>query len=80
MHMHLDRDPASIVLRPSLNNNGIHQTLSHLNHTLSPYTRGLAHFAICSVSPGSRGETAGLGGSGASSQQSLPEIQKPLRR
>ncbi|KAF5320942.1 hypothetical protein D9619_000533 [Psilocybe cf. subviscida] len=82
MHIHLDRDPASIVLRPSLNNDSIHQlsTLSHSNHTLSPYTRGLAHFTVRSVPPRPRGGAAGPGGSGASSQQSLPEMQKPRAR
>ncbi|KAG6910777.1 hypothetical protein DXG01_007665 [Tephrocybe rancida] len=41
-----------IVLRPSLNNS-IHQlsTLSHSNHTLSPYTRNLQHFTVRSVPP-----------------------------
>ena len=43
---------AKIVLRPSLNNT-IHQlsTLSHSNHTLSPYTRSFAHFTVRSVPP-----------------------------
>ncbi|KAG5652094.1 hypothetical protein H0H81_006314 [Sphagnurus paluster] len=45
------RNP-KIVLRPSLNNT-IHQlsTLSHSNHTLSPYTRSLQHFTVRSVPP-----------------------------
>jgi mitochondrial distribution and morphology protein 34 len=40
-----------IVLRPGLNNNTISQlsTLSHSNHTLSPYTRSLEHFTVRSV-------------------------------
>ncbi|PFH51339.1 hypothetical protein AMATHDRAFT_90291, partial [Amanita thiersii Skay4041] len=44
---------SSIVLRPSLMTNSIHQlsTLSHSNHTLSPYTRSLAHFTVRSVPP-----------------------------
>ncbi|KAF8638548.1 hypothetical protein AX17_002091 [Amanita inopinata Kibby_2008] len=52
-------DP-KIVLRPSLMNNSIRQlsTLSHSNHTLSPYTRSLAHFTVRSVPP--RGLTASL--------------------
>jgi len=46
-----DLDP-KIVLRPS-HNNSIHQlsTLSHSNHTLSPYTRSLEHFTVRSVPP-----------------------------
>ncbi|KAF9464804.1 hypothetical protein BDZ94DRAFT_1235021 [Collybia nuda] len=44
--------PRKIVLRPSLNDS-IHQlsTLSHSNHTLSPYTRSLEHFTVRSVPP-----------------------------
>jgi distribution and morphology protein 34 len=44
-------DP-EIVLRPSLNNS-VHQlsTLSHSNHTLSPFTRSLEHFTVRSVPP-----------------------------
>jgi mitochondrial distribution and morphology protein 34 len=44
-------DP-KIILRPSINNS-IHQlsTLSHSNHTLSPYTRSLEHFTVRSVPP-----------------------------
>ncbi|KAF9528011.1 hypothetical protein CPB83DRAFT_907169 [Crepidotus variabilis] len=46
-----------IILRPTLNNNSIHQlsTLSHSNHTLSPYTRDLSHFTVRSVPPRSAG-------------------------
>ncbi|KAI6040459.1 hypothetical protein EDC04DRAFT_2677874 [Pisolithus marmoratus] len=46
-----EADP-KIVLRPTLNNT-VHQlsTLSHSNHTLSPYTRSLAHFTVRSVPP-----------------------------
>ena len=42
-----------IVLRPSLMTNTIRHlsTLSHSNHTLSPYTRSLAHFTVRSVPP-----------------------------
>ncbi len=42
-----------IVLRPSLMTNSIRHlsTLSHSNHTLSPYTRSLAHFTVRSVPP-----------------------------
>ena len=50
-HTLSDADP-TIVLGPSLNNT-IHQlsTLSHSNHTLSPYTRSLAHYTVRSVPP-----------------------------
>ncbi|KAI0677203.1 hypothetical protein C8Q78DRAFT_1073929 [Trametes maxima] len=50
-HHMSDHDP-KIVLRPSLNNT-ISQlsTLSHSNHTLSPYTRTLEHFTVRSVPP-----------------------------
>jgi distribution and morphology protein 34 len=43
---------SKIVLRPSLNHS-IHQlsTLSHSNHTLSPFTRSLEHFTVRSVPP-----------------------------
>jgi hypothetical protein len=46
-------DPTKIVLRPSLLNNSIHHlsTLSHSNHTLSPYTRSFEHFAVRSGPP-----------------------------
>ncbi|KAG1726816.1 uncharacterized protein EDB91DRAFT_56106 [Suillus paluster] len=45
-------DPDPVILRPALNNT-ISQlsTLSHSNHTLSPYTRSLAHFTVRSVPP-----------------------------
>lgn len=42
-----------IVMRPSIMTNSIRHlsTLSHSNHTLSPYTRSLAHFTVRSVPP-----------------------------
>lgn len=52
-HTHLtDPDSDPVILRPALNNT-ISQlsTLSHSNHTLSPYTRSLAHFTVRSVPP-----------------------------
>jgi distribution and morphology protein 34 len=53
-----------IVLRPNSNNSSIHQlsTLSHSNHTLSPYTRDLSHFTVRSVPPRNI-SVAGIGGS-----------------
>jgi mitochondrial distribution and morphology protein 34 len=64
-----ESDP-QIVLQPSLNNT-IHQlsTLSHSNHTLSPYTRSFTHFTVRSVPP--RGpNTLGL---------SLPPDRPPVK-
>lgn len=52
-HTHaIDPDPDPVILRPALNNT-ISQlsTLSQSNHTLSPYTRPLAHFTVRSVPP-----------------------------
>lgn len=59
-------EPNSKIIRPSLNNNSIHHlsTLSHSNHTLSPYTRSLSHFTVRSVPPRSW-SAGGLSGSGA---------------
>jgi len=50
-HALSEADP-KIVLRPTLNNT-VHQlsTLSFSNHTLSPYTRSLEHFAVRSGPP-----------------------------
>jgi len=58
---HADESDPKIVLRPTLNNS-IHQlsTLSHSNHTLSPYTRSVEHFTVRSVPP------RGVGPSGLS--------------
>ncbi|THH33530.1 hypothetical protein EUX98_g697 [Antrodiella citrinella] len=50
-HMSGDHDP-KIVLKPALNNSiSKLSTLSHSNHTLSPYTRTLEHFTVRSVPP-----------------------------
>ncbi|KAG7097370.1 hypothetical protein E1B28_004720 [Marasmius oreades] len=59
-------DPTpKIVLRPSFLNTTLTKftTLSHSNHTLSPYTRSLEHFTVRSVPPRYSG---GLSGSSAS--------------
>lgn len=46
-----DHDP-KIVLRPTANNSiSKLSTLSHSNHTLSPYTRTLEHYTVRSVPP-----------------------------
>ncbi|KAH7876388.1 uncharacterized protein C8R40DRAFT_1169509 [Lentinula edodes] len=49
----MEDETPKIVLRPSPLNNTLHQlsTLSHSNHTLSPYTRSLEHFTVRSVPP-----------------------------
>jgi distribution and morphology protein 34 len=55
-----DPDP-KIILRPSLNNYiSKLSTLSHSNHTLSPYTRSFEHFTVRSVPPRAPLKTAGL--------------------
>ena len=61
--LHHQQDPTKIVLRLSLNSS-IHQlsTLSHSNHTLSPYTRDVSHFTVRSVPP--RGHGVGFTGGG----------------
>ena len=61
------QDPTKIVLRLSLNSS-IHQlsTLSHSNHTLSPYTRDVSHFTVRSVPP--RGHGHGMGFTGGQGQ------------
>lgn len=61
---------SKIVLRPTLNNS-ISQlsTLSHSNHTLSPYTHSLQHFTVRSVPPRGAG----------SSRLGLPTERQPLK-
>jgi distribution and morphology protein 34 len=73
--------PAKIVLRPTLNNS-IHQlsTLSHSNHTLSPYTRDLSHFTVRSVPPRGVGVGVGaLGFGGATMGEKVPVKAKRKR-
>ena len=56
-----DPDP-HITLRPSLNEHIFKlSTLTHSNHTLSPYTRSLEHFAVRSGPPRAS-TTSGVGG------------------
>ena len=56
-----DPDP-EITLRPSLNEHIFKlSTLTHSNHTLSPYTRSLEHFAVRSGPP-KVSTTSGIGG------------------
>jgi distribution and morphology protein 34 len=71
-----DSPDPKIVLRPALNNS-IHQlsTLSHSNHTLSPYTRSLEHFAVRSGPP----RSAGVNGGGSGQGGSPGERQQPVK-
>ena len=56
-----DPDP-QIILRPSLNEHVFKlSTLTHSNHTLSPFTRSLEHFAVRSGPP-KASSTPGVGG------------------
>ncbi|KAM6496131.1 Mitochondrial distribution and morphology protein 34 [Amanita muscaria] len=88
---------SKIVVRPSLMNNSIRHlsTLSHSNHTLSPYTRSLAHFTVRSVPPrqiahsysfekqpvkAKRKRTYRLGGAKQQQQASKPESTAPSER
>ncbi|EMD40405.1 hypothetical protein CERSUDRAFT_111008 [Gelatoporia subvermispora B] len=51
-HYHMPEHDPKIVLRPALNGSiSKLSTLSHSNHTLSPYTRTLEHFTVRSVPP-----------------------------
>ncbi|KAK7696293.1 hypothetical protein QCA50_000947 [Cerrena zonata] len=61
-----DHDP-KIILKPAVNNSVSRlSTLSHSNHTLSPYTRTLEHFTVRSVPP--RESTSSGSGSAADRQ------------
>ncbi|KAH7923671.1 hypothetical protein BV22DRAFT_1014921 [Leucogyrophana mollusca] len=74
-HHHISEPDPSIILRPS-HNNTIHQlsTLSHSNHTLSPYTRSLEHFTVRSVPP------RGLGTSGTPAVPERPVVKAKRKR
>ncbi|KAF9481883.1 hypothetical protein BDN70DRAFT_875856 [Pholiota conissans] len=65
VNAHASSSSNNNLLHPSPDTPTLHQlsTLSHSNHTLSPYTRGLAHFTVRSVPP--RGSSAAGGGGGA---------------
>jgi len=78
LHSLHQQDPTNIVLRLSLNSS-IHQlsTLSHSNHTLSPYTRDVSHFTVRSVPPRGVGHGHGVGFS--SGQGQGLERQPPVK-
>lgn len=72
-----------IILRPTSNNNSIHQlsTLSHSNHTLSPYTRDLSHFTVRSVPPrNSNMSGQGVASSGGNDWQPVKAKRKRTYR
>lgn len=66
------------ITRPSLNADSIHHlsTLSHSNHTLSPYTRSLSHFTVRSVPPRTW-NTGGLARGGLNG--TTGERQQPIK-
>lgn len=76
-HYMPEHDP-KIILRPALNNS-ISQlsTLSHSNHTLSPYTRTLEHFTVRSIPPR---ETTTLGPVSSSERQPVKARRKRTHR
>ena len=77
------QDPTKIVLRLSLNS-PIHQlsTLSHSNHTLSPYTRDVSHFTVRSVPPRGVGYGHGVGFTGGQGQglERQPSVKAKRKR
>ncbi|KAI0796235.1 hypothetical protein BC629DRAFT_1286604 [Irpex lacteus] len=58
----LTDEERKIVLKPSLNSVSRLFTLSHSNHTLSPYVRTLEHFTVRSVPPRDSSSGSGHGG------------------
>nr|VWP00880.1 Peptidyl-prolyl cis-trans isomerase (PPIase) (EC [Ganoderma boninense] len=76
-HHHPHPEP-KIVLRPTLNGSiSKLSTLSHSNHTLSPYTRTVEHFTVRSVPP----RDAGMAGpASAVERQPVKARRKRLHR
>ena len=73
-----DPEP-QIVLRPSLNEHVFKlSTLTHSNHTLSPFTRSLEHFAVRSGPPKAP-LTSGVGG-GPSDRPSQTKVKAKRKR
>ena len=81
--LHHQQDPTKFVLLLSLNSS-IHQlsTLSHSNHTLSPYTRDVSHFTVRSVPPrGHHGHGVGFtGGQGQNGLERQPSVKAKRKR
>jgi distribution and morphology protein 34 len=75
------QDPTKIVLRLSLNSS-IHQlsTLSHSNHTLSPYTRDVSHFTVRSVPPRGHGHGVGFTGGQGQGFERQPSVKAKRKR
>ena len=75
------QDPTKIVLRLSLNSS-IHQlsTLSHSNHTLSPYTRDVSHFTVRSVPPRGHGHGVGFTGGQGQMFERQPSVKAKRKR
>ena len=72
-----DHDP-KIVLKPTVNNSVSRlSTLSHSNHTLSPYTRTLEHFTVRSVPPR---ESTSSGSGSAGDRQPVKARRKRVYR
>ena len=79
--LHQQNDPTKIVLRLSLNSS-IHQlsTLSHSNHTLSPYTRDVSHFTVRSVPPRGHGHGVGFTGGQGQGFEGQPCVKAKRKR
>ena len=73
-----DPDPnPQIILRPSLNEHVFKlSTLTHSNHTLSPYTRSLEHFAVRSGPP----KVSPSPGAGGGSSDRPPQLKVKAKR
>ncbi|PSR93815.1 hypothetical protein PHLCEN_2v4710 [Hermanssonia centrifuga] len=74
-HLYLsgsDHDP-KVMLKPGLNSVSRLTSLSHSNHTLSPYTRTLEHFTVRSVPPR---ENTPSGSASASERQPVKARRK----
>ena len=80
LHGSFGPDPESqIILRPSLNEHIFKlSTLTHSNHTLSPFTRTLEHFAVRSGPP-KLSSTSGIGG-GSSDRPPQTKVKAKRKR
>ncbi|KAJ3490714.1 hypothetical protein NLI96_g1227 [Meripilus lineatus] len=72
-----EHDPTKIILKPAINNSVSRlSTLSHSNHTLSPYTRTLEHFTVRSVPP----RESASSGSGSAGERIVKAKRKRIYR
>ena len=77
-HQMPDHPDPKIVLRPTINSSVSKlSTLSHSNHTLSPYTRTLEHFTVRSVPPR---ETNSSGQTSIAERQPVKARRKRIHR